>query len=82
MQIPTDQLSREMNILRSALEKLDQAYEALDSISYHGLDLDAVTTLDDIMFRIQRFRKRMRRDLASVEKEIMLREAKPCSGTE
>jgi hypothetical protein len=44
--------------------------------------LDIITRLEDIVLRIEKLRKRLRRDLASVEQEIMLREAKPCSGTE
>jgi len=82
MHIETDQLFRERDALRSALEKLDKAYEAVDDISYNGFDLDIVTRLEDIMHRIQRLRKRLRRDLAYVEREILRREAKPCSGTE
>jgi len=82
MHIETDMLFRDMNMLRSALEKLDAAYDAVDSIGYHGFDLDIITRLEDIVLRIEKLRKRLRRDLSSVEKEIMVREAKPCSGTE
>jgi len=76
----TEQLFREMNALRSALGGLDEAYEAVDSISYHYFDLDVVTRLEDITLRIEKLRKRLRRDLSSVEKELL--EAKLCSGTE
>jgi hypothetical protein len=82
MHIETDQLFREMEALRSALGRLDEAYEAVDGISYHFFDLDVVVRLEDIALRIEKLRKRLYRDLASIEKEIMLREAKPCSGTE
>jgi hypothetical protein len=81
MHIETDQLFRELNALRSALGKLDEAYKAVDDINYHFFDLEVVTRLEDVMFRIEKLRKRLRRDLACVEKEILLREAKPCSGT-
>jgi len=76
----TKQLFRERDALRSALEGLDRAYEAVDSISYHYFDLDVVTRLEDITLRIEKLRKRLRRDLSSVEKELL--EARPCSGTE
>ena len=76
----TDQLFREREALRSALEKLDKAYEAVDDISYYYFDLDVVTRLEDITLRIEKLRKRLRRDLSSVEKDLL--EAKPCSGTE
>jgi hypothetical protein len=82
MHIETDQLFREMNALRSALGKLDEAYKAVDEIEYYHLDLDIVTRLEDIMFRIERLRKRLHKDLSYVEKEIMERETKRCSGTE
>jgi hypothetical protein len=82
MHIETDQLFREREALRSALDRLDEAYKAVESINYHFFDLDIITKLDDIVLRIEKLRKRLRRDLASVEQEIMLREAKPCSGTE
>ena len=76
----TKQLFREREALSSALEKLDKAYEAVDGISYHYFDLEVVTRLEDITLRIEKLRKRLRRDLSSVEKELL--EAKPCSGTE
>jgi len=76
----TEQLFRERDALRSALEGLDRAYEAVDGISYHYFDLDVVTRLEDITLRIEKLRKRLRRDLSSVEKELL--EAKLCSGTE
>jgi len=76
----TDQLFRERDALRSAIEKLEKAYEAVDDISYYYFDLDVVTRLEDITLRIEKLRKRLRRDLSSVEKELL--EAKPCSGTE
>jgi len=82
MHIETDQLFREMEALRSALDRLDEACKAVDSINYHFFDLDIITRLEDIVLRIEKLRKRLHRDLASIEKEIMLREAKPCSGTE
>jgi len=80
MHIETAQLFRGRDALRSALDKLDEAYEAVDSISYRFFDLDIVTRLKDITLRIEKLRKRLRRDLSSVEKELL--EAKPCSGTE
>ena len=80
MYTSTDQLFRERDALRSAIEKLEKAYEAVDDISYYYFDLDVVTRLEDITLRIEKLRKRLRRDLSSVEKELL--EAKPCSGTE
>ena len=82
MHIETAQLFRERDALRSALDKLDEAYEAVDGISYHYFDPDVVTRLEDITLRIEKLRKRLRRDLSYVEKEILGRKAKPCSGTE
>jgi hypothetical protein len=82
MRIETDQLFRDMNELRWALGKLDEAYDAVDAINYHFFDLDIVTSLEDIMICIQRLKKRLLEDLSYVEKEILRREAKPCSGTE
>jgi len=80
MYTSTDQLFRERDALRSAIEKLEKAYEAVDDIRYYYFDLDVVTRLEDITLRIEKLRKRLRRDLSSVEKELL--EAKPCSGTE
>ena len=82
MHIGTDQLFRERDALRSALGKLDEAYKAVDDINYHFFDLYVVARLEDIVFRIERLRKRLLKDLSYVEKEILEREAKPCSGTE
>jgi hypothetical protein len=81
MHIETDQLFRELNALRSALGKLDEAYEAVNGIDYHGFSLDIITRLEDIMYRIEKLQRRLLGDLSYVEKQILRREAKPCSGT-
>jgi hypothetical protein len=82
MSISKEQLLRKRDALSFAIGNLEKAHQILSDIGYQYLDMDTVVRLEDIMHRTQRLRKRLLRELAYVEDEVVQREVDSYSSKE